>query len=88
MLIDDERFTQDFILLGAPTFTTPDVRANLALQKRVLAGTPIFWFLDPRYLLGGLMHGLWARAYRERRLSECDGTAMSSVLRSATGLGV
>jgi hypothetical protein len=77
-LIDDERFTQDFLFLSAPTFTTPHVRANVDLQRRLLAGTPILYFLDPRdgHLLAGIMHGLWARAYRnplEARYWSCGG---------------
>jgi hypothetical protein len=62
-LIDDERFTQDFLGISAPTFTTPDVRANVQLQRQVGAGTPLFYFLDPRdsHLLDLVMQGLYSR---------------------------
>lgn len=62
-LIDDELFTQDFLGISAPTFTTPDVRANVQLQRQVRAGTPLFYFLDPRdsHLLDLVMQGLYSR---------------------------
>jgi hypothetical protein len=62
-LLDDERFTQDFTGISAPTFTTPNVEENTKLQVASRKETPIFYFLDPRdsHLLDGLMGGLWAR---------------------------
>jgi hypothetical protein len=62
-LIDDERFTQDFTGISAPTFTTPDVRANVQLQRRIGAGIPLFYFLDPRdsHVLDLIMQGLYSR---------------------------
>jgi hypothetical protein len=62
-LLDDERFTQDFTGISAPTFTTPDVRENAKLQAWSLRGTPLFYFISPldSHLLDGLMQGLWAR---------------------------
>ncbi len=62
-LLDDERFTQDFTGISAPTFTTPDVRENAKLQAASLRGTPLFYFINPfdSHLLDGLMQGLWAR---------------------------
>jgi hypothetical protein len=62
-LIDDERFTQDFLGISAPTFTTPDVRANVRLQRQVGEGTPLFYFLDPwdSHLLDLVMQGLYSR---------------------------
>ena len=67
-LIDDERYTQDFTGISAPTFTTPDVFENVKLQRQVLAGVPAFYFLDPfnlrdSHILDGLMQFLYARAY-------------------------
>ncbi|HEY4079368.1 MAG TPA: catalase family protein [Burkholderiaceae bacterium] len=59
-LLDDERWTQDFTGISTPVFTTPDVRANAALQAMVLRGTPLYYFLKGR-LLDGLMQGLWSR---------------------------
>jgi hypothetical protein len=58
--LDDERWTQDFTGISTPVFTTPDVRANAALQAMVRMGTPLYYFLDGR-LLDGLMQGLWSR---------------------------
>jgi hypothetical protein len=62
-LLDDERFTQDFMGISAPTFTTPDVRENAKLQAASLKGTPLFYFINPfdSHLLDGIMQGLWAR---------------------------
>lgn len=59
-LLDDERWTQDFTGISTPIFTTPDVRANAALQAMVSRGTPLYYFLNGR-LLDGLMQGLWSR---------------------------
>ncbi len=59
-LLDGERWTQDFTGISTPVFTTPDVRANSALQSMVRKGTPLYYFLDGR-LLDGLMQGLWSR---------------------------
>ena len=62
-LLDDERHTQDFMGISAPTFTTPDVRENAKLQAASLKGTPLFYFINPfdSHLLDGVMQGLWAR---------------------------
>jgi hypothetical protein len=60
-LLDDEKFTQDFLSICTPTFVTPDTRANARLQAWILKGTPLFYFADPRdsHLLDGLMQSLW-----------------------------
>lgn len=60
-LLDDEKFTQDFLSICTPTFVTPDTRANAKLQARILEGTPLFYFANPRdsHLLDGLMQSLW-----------------------------
>ena len=62
-LLADERFTQDFTGISAPTFTTPNVRANVKLQRHVRAGTPALYFIDPRspHILDMIMQGLWAK---------------------------
>jgi hypothetical protein len=62
-LLDDEKFTQDFLMISTPTFTTPDTRANAKLQAWVLKGTPFFYFIDPRdsHLLDALMQGWWSK---------------------------
>jgi hypothetical protein len=63
-LIADERLTQDFTGISAPTFTTPNVRENVKLQRHVRAGTPTLYFIDPRdpHILDMIMQGLWAKA--------------------------
>src|SRR5665213_3554876 len=62
-LMDDERLTQDLLMISSPTFTTPDVIENVKLQKEIGAGTPIFYFLKPTdsHLLDLIMQGLYAR---------------------------
>ncbi|KUN30984.1 hypothetical protein AQJ11_09760 [Streptomyces corchorusii] len=62
-LLDDERWTQDFTGISAPTFTTPDVVENLRLQRHVFAGTPVLYFLDPSHphLCDMIMQGLYAK---------------------------
>jgi hypothetical protein len=67
-LLDDERATQDFTGISAPTFTTPNVLENVRLQRLLLAGTPAFYFFNPfapgeSRLLDGLMQLLYARAH-------------------------
>ena len=62
-LMDDEQWTQDFSGISAPTFTTPNVVENLKLQKRIGAGTPVFYFINPfdSHLLDAMMQGLYSR---------------------------
>ncbi|SFI72863.1 hypothetical protein SAMN05421835_101592 [Amycolatopsis sacchari] len=64
-LLDDERHTQDFTGISAPTFTTPDVVANVKLQRHIGNGTPLWYFLDPRdsHLADLVMQGLYARTH-------------------------
>lgn len=64
-LLDDERFTQDFSAISAPTFTTPNVVENVKLQRHVAAGTPLLYFLDPKdsHLTDAIMQGLYARTH-------------------------
>ena len=64
-LIDDEKWTQDFTGISAPTFTTPDIVENLKLQRRILDGTPLLYFLSPidSHLLDGIMQALYARTH-------------------------
>jgi hypothetical protein len=64
-LLDDEKMTQDFTGISAPTFTTPNIRENLKLQKRIYAGTPVLYFLSPfdSHLLDAIMQGLYAKLY-------------------------
>ena len=62
-LLDDEKFTQDFLSISIPTFTTPDTRANAKLQAWILKRRPFFYFIDPNdsHLLDALMQGLWSK---------------------------
>ena len=63
-LLDDERGTQDFTAISAPTFTTPDARENLKLQKHIGDGTPSLYFMNftDSHLLDAIMQGMFARA--------------------------
>jgi hypothetical protein len=59
----DERYTQDFTGITTPTFTTADVLGNAKLQRHLLDGTPLFYFLDPAdpHLLEGIMSLAYAK---------------------------
>lgn len=65
-LLDDEKFTQDFLGISCPTFTTPNVTENLKLQRQIYARTPVFYFLNPfdSHLLDMTMQSLFARMNR------------------------
>ena len=65
-LLDDEKWTQDFLGISCPTFTTPNTKENLKLQREIYAGTPVFYFLKPSdsHLLDAAMQGLYARMNR------------------------
>jgi len=60
-LMEEEKFTQDFLCVCTPTFVTPNSVANAVLQKWSLEHTPLWYFLDPRqsHVLDFLMQGLW-----------------------------
>ena len=62
-LMEDERYTQDFLGVCCPTFVTPDTRANAALQFASLQNATILYFLNPRdsHVLDLLMQGLWVK---------------------------
>jgi hypothetical protein len=62
-LMPDEKHTQDFVGISSPTFTTPNVRENLKLQRAIYARTPVFYFLNPfdSHYLDAVMQGLYAR---------------------------
>ena len=62
-MLDDEKETQDFTGISAPTFTTPNVRENAKLQLAILRGLPLFYFINSTdsHLLDGIMQGLWAK---------------------------
>lgn len=65
-LLDDEKWTQDFLGISSPTFTTPTARENVKLQRQIYAGTPVFYFLKPfdSHLCDLAMQGLYARMNR------------------------
>jgi hypothetical protein len=64
-LLDDERMTQDFSGISAPTFTTPNIVENLKLQRQVYEGTPIFYFIQPfdSHIADGIMQGLYSKTH-------------------------
>jgi hypothetical protein len=46
-LMDDERFTQDLILVSPASFVTPNVRENSTLQRWVRAKAPLTYAINP-----------------------------------------
>ncbi len=60
-LMDEEKFTQDFITICTPTFVTPNTRENAKLQYWSLVDTPLYYFLNPKdtHLLDFFMQSLW-----------------------------
>jgi hypothetical protein len=62
-LLDDEKWTQDFTGISAPTFTTPNIIENLKLQRQVFAGTPLFYFINPfdSHYLDAIMQSLYSK---------------------------
>ncbi|MFG2287937.1 hypothetical protein ACGFOU_17980 [Streptomyces sp. NPDC048595] len=64
-LLDEEPRSQDFTGISAPTFTTPDLLANLSLQQHVFDGTPVLYFLGPRHphLCDMVMQALYAKTH-------------------------
>lgn len=71
-LMDDEKFTQDLLGTCAPTFVTPDTRANAQLQHWSYVNAPVFYFFNPRepHLLDAIMNSLWTRT--QTSPLECD----------------
>jgi hypothetical protein len=65
-LLDDEKWTHDFLGISSPTFTTPNTKENFKLQGQIFAKTPIFYFLKPfdSHILDLAMQGLYARMNR------------------------
>jgi hypothetical protein len=60
-LMEDEKTTQDFIMVSTPAFVTPDIASNALLQAYMLRGTPILYFLTTglQHFLDFIMQGLW-----------------------------
>jgi hypothetical protein len=46
-LMEDERFTQDLILVSPASFVTPDIRENAKLQRWVRAKAPLAYAINP-----------------------------------------
>lgn len=64
-LLEDEKYTQDFLAQSVPTRATADVRSDALLQGEILRGTPLLYFFsrrEPR-VLNFLMQLLWNQAY-------------------------
>lgn len=94
-LLDDEKWTQDFLGISCPTFTTPNTKENLKLQYEIYARTPTFYFFKPfdSHLLDATMQGLYARMNRsplETQYWSCvpylcgDGLAVKYSVRPAS----
>jgi hypothetical protein len=62
-LMDEEKQTQDFLSVCTPTFVTPDIIANAALQRASLQNVQMFYFLNLHntHLLDLIMQGLWTK---------------------------
>ena len=71
-LTDDEKFTQDLLGTCAPTFVSPDTRANAQLQHWSYQNAPIFYFFNLRepHVLDSIMNSLWTRT--QTSPLECD----------------
>jgi hypothetical protein len=71
-LMDDEKLTQDLLGTCAPTFVSPDTRANAQLQHWSYQNAPIFYFfnLTEPHLLDAIMNSLWTRT--QSSPLECD----------------
>jgi hypothetical protein len=64
-LLDDERFTQDLILVSPASFVTPNVQENVKLQRYVFDRANLFYFINPAdtHLLAGIMQALFSRMH-------------------------
>jgi hypothetical protein len=62
-LMEDEQHTLDMFGVSTPTFVTPDVRANAALQIESVKNAQIFYFLNLRepHLLDLVMQSLFIK---------------------------
>jgi hypothetical protein len=62
-LMDDERYTQDLFGTSAPTFVSPDTRANAQLQHWSTLNAPLFYFFNVRepHVFDALMNMLWTK---------------------------
>jgi hypothetical protein len=62
-LLDDERLTQDLILVSPASFVTPNVRENRKLQRHIRARHPAIYFLNPfdSHYLAFVLQALYTR---------------------------
>jgi hypothetical protein len=62
-LMADEQRTQDFLGVCTATFVTPDIAANVQLQRASLQNAQIYHFLNLHHshLLDLVMQGLWTK---------------------------
>ncbi|HID82289.1 MAG TPA: hypothetical protein EYH06_00985 [Chromatiales bacterium] len=60
-LMDEEKFTQDFITICTSTFVTPNTRENAKLQYWSLLDMPMYYFINPKdsHFLDFFMQSLW-----------------------------
>lgn len=60
-LMDEEKFTQDFITVTTPTFVTPNTRENAKLQYWSLLDMTLYYFINPfdSHFLDAAMQSLW-----------------------------
>lgn len=75
-LLPDEKKTLDLLSISAPTFTTPDIYANVNLQREVGRDTPAWYFLNPLdgHYLDAIMQGIYSRTHAnplEQRYFSC-----------------
>jgi hypothetical protein len=60
-LMEDERTTQDLILVSPASFVTPNIRENAKMQRWVRAKAPLGYFVQPnRHLLHAIMQLLYS----------------------------
>jgi hypothetical protein len=45
--MEDERFTQDLILVSPASFVTPNIRENVKMQRWVRAKAPLAYAINP-----------------------------------------
>ncbi len=59
-LMEDERATQDLILVTPASFVTPDIKENAKLQRWVRAKAPLGYAINPRHYLHLIMQLLYS----------------------------
>lgn len=64
-LLPDEKQTIDLLGISSPTFTTPDIYANVNFQREVGRDTPAWYFLNPLdgHYLDAIMQGIYSRTH-------------------------